>query len=525
MTAFLDVLLRGVALVSQAVAVGGVLFLLLVLRPERAAGAEGGGAPSGNRSLTLITWGATALALAQAASLLLHLAALADEGGWPVAAALGTDYFRAGLVRILLCAALAAACRAAQPAPGARGPRATLLAVTLALIVASAWLSHAAARLEGRPLLLGLDAAHQLAACAWVGGLAHLVASAYRRGQPPWPGAVLRRFSALALSAVGGLVLAGVGLSLAYVDGVAGLLGTSYGVMVLVKVAILGGLLLLGAANFRAVRALAAGPGVSLPRVQRFVEVELGLGLIVLFAAASLTSLPPAADVTTDRATLAEVARRFTPRWPSFSSPGIETMPVGDREAPRTEEDRAWSEYNHHVAGLFVLAMGLLAVAHRLGWGRWARHWPLIFLALAGFMLVRNDPGSWPLGPEGFWEGFARTEVLQHRVFVLLVVGFGLFEWMVRTERVRSSACALVFPLLCVVGGGLLLTHSHAMLNVKQEFLTEVSHASLGLLALAAGWGRWLELRLPPPEDRLPGRLWAVAFSLIGVLLLLYRET
>src|SRR5205809_6209122 len=43
-----------------------------------------------------------------------------------------------------------------------------------------------------------------------------------------------------------------------------------------------------------------------------------------------------------------------------FRSPSIADMPVDDRDAPRTAADRAWSEFNHNVAGLFVLAMGLL---------------------------------------------------------------------------------------------------------------------------------------------------------------------
>ena len=71
----------------------------------------------------------------------------------------------------------------------------------------------------------------------------------------------------------------------------------------------------------------------------------------------------------------------------------------------------------------------------------------------------------------------------------------------------------------------LLLTHSHAALNLKAEYLTEVTHTPLGVLALATGWGRWLELRLPPAEDRFPGRLWATALAAVGVLLLLYRES
>jgi len=52
-----------------------------------------------------------------------------------------------------------------------------------------------------------------------------------------------------------------------------------------------------------------------------------------------------------------------------------------------------------------------------------------------------------------------------------------------------------------------------------------VTHVPLGLLAVVTGWGRWLELRLPTPADRLPSRIWAWAFTMVGVVLLLYRES
>jgi putative copper resistance protein D len=148
-----------------------------------------------------------------------------------------------------------------------------------------------------------------------------------------------------------------------------------------------------------------------------------------------------------------------------------------------------------------------------------------VLLGLAAFMLVRNDPGAWPLGPQGFWASMAEPTVLQHRVFVLLVVAFGVFEWMVRTGRLARPASPLVFPLLCAVGGGLLLTHSHASLNLKSEFLLEVTHAPLGVLGIVIGWARWLELRLAAPEDRMPARVWATGLAVFGVLLLLYRES
>ena len=83
----------------------------------------------------------------------------------------------------------------------------------------------------------------------------------------------------------------------------------------------------------------------------------------------------------------------------------------------------------------------------------------------------------------------------------------------------------LVFPLICAGSGALLLTHSHALANVKEEQLAELSHIGIAVLGIAAGWARWLELRLPPGDRRLPARIWPVCFLLVGFLLLIYRES
>jgi len=138
-------------------------------------------------------------------------------------------------------------------------------------------------------------------------------------------------------------------------------------------------------------------------------------------------------------------------------------------------------------------------------------------------MFLRNDPRAWPLGPAGFWESMTLPDVLQHRAFVLLVVAFGVFEWMVRTGRLAPRPWSYVFPMLCAVGGGLLLTHSHAMFSLKEEFLTEVTHTPLGVLGAFAGWARWLEVRLPDP-GRAPGWVWRGCLTAVGTLLLIYRE-
>jgi putative copper resistance protein D len=169
--------------------------------------------------------------------------------------------------------------------------------------------------------------------------------------------------------------------------------------------------------------------------------------------------------------------------------------------------------------------MGLLALLGWTGRAPWARHWPLGFFGLAAFLFVRNDPRAWPLGPAGLWESMLLADVLQHRFAVVLVVALGAFEWLVRSGRLAGSRWPLVFPLLCGAGGAVLLTHSHAMWNLRSEFLAEVSHAPLGLLAVALGVGRWLELRLEGPDRAAPGAVWAMSMVLIGGTLLLYRET
>jgi copper resistance protein D len=523
MAGFLDVLLRGAILVLTSCVLGGVVWTRLVLRAEPHAKP----APAVSLALRVVALAAAGAAAAQACTLLVALSEVGGPGGWPVGAFLGTTFAWAALLRVALAVVIGAL--ALTLARRAAGPPAwhALGGLALSLVLTSAVLSHAVARVDHRATLLVLDALHQVTAAVWVGGLAHLVLWAARYGGEAPPadgGTLLRRFSDVALASMVTLIAAGGALSWQYVGDLAAYVGTAYGVMILSKVVLLGAVLALAAANLRAVRA--ATPTLT-PHLLRFVEVELGLGLTVLFAAASLTSLPPAIDVGADRATVAEVAARFVPTAPRLSSPPVAELiaraePLMGVPTRREPVERAWSEYNHHWAGLFVLTMGLLACLERLG-VRGARHWPLVFFGMAAFMFVRNDPRAWPLGPAGFWESFRLPDVLQHRTFVLLVLAFGLFEWMVRTERLKTRPWGYVFPLLCAMGGGLLLTHSHAMFNLRTEFLSEITHAPLGILGAFCGWGRWVELRLPE-AGRTPGWLSTLCLTVVGAILLVYRE-
>jgi putative copper resistance protein D len=420
------------------------------------------------------------------------------------------------------------------PDRGARWGAAVGLGVLL--MANAAWLAHAVSRLHDRgPLMVG-TVFHQLGAAIWVGGVIHLVAfsSQWRRaGGPatePLGLRVLARFSGVAIAGITLVIGPGIYLSWSYIGGWGGLVGTGYGVMVLTKVALLGCALVLGGLNFLLLRKGGREAARVAARVPAFVEAEVGLGVTLLLAAASLTSLPPAVDVVVDRATPAEVAARFRPAMPRLTSPPVSELlaaaaPIDDTLAKRQPEEYAWSEYNHHAAGFFVFSMGVLALLEQTGRVGWARHWPLGFLGLAAFLFVRNDPRAWPLGPAGFWESMVLPDVLQHRLVVLLVVALAVFEWMVRSGRLTRPGGRLVFPLLCAAGGALLLTHSHAMFNLKNEFLAEVSHAPMGLLGVVMAWGRWLEVRLPSADRRIPGWIWAACMTAIGLILLVYRET
>jgi putative copper resistance protein D len=266
-------------------------------------------------------------------------------------------------------------------------------------------------------------------------------------------------------------------------------------------------------------------------------------------AAASLTSQPPGADLTQDRVTLHEIAARFTPRMPRFSSPPLNSLsepteqiykraeatgqslppayvPGQSSWHPDTPGDIAWSEYNHNWAGLIVFLMGVLALLSRSRYFSWAKIWPLAFLGLAVFLFLRADPENWPLGPNGFWESFGVADVLQHRAAVLLIILFAIFQYRVETQRMKSMAAALVFPSVCALGGVVLLTHNHALSNIKEEMLVELSHTPLALFGIMAGWSRWLELRLPSdnPARKYLTWIWPVCFIIVGLILLDYRE-
>jgi putative copper resistance protein D len=210
---------------------------------------------------------------------------------------------RAGLLVVLL-AFLVVRLTIASPLDwlAARGEALLLGGIALGL---AATAGHAAAVEPNTWQAIGADALHLIAAGVWLGGLlpfALLLAAAGREaGADARPFAVLalRRFSTLALASV--IVLAGSGIvtSTIHVGTIPALLGTTYGRLLLAKLALLIPLIGLGAFNRIRVLPRLSGDAVTIgrPAMSRLattMAAETVVAMLVLVIVAAMTSTPPA---------------------------------------------------------------------------------------------------------------------------------------------------------------------------------------------------------------------------------------
>src|SRR5580704_11250622 len=467
---FLSVLFRGATLTFESLTIGGIVFLNFVARS--------GGSPSEQINQACLRWirrAAVALAVMQLAYILASTLILMQSADMTLTDVSGANFVLAGILAIVSALTIAALTTPRRPINSA-----ILLLPAALILLSSVMTSHAMARLDYRLPLAAVTALHQGATAVWLGGLFYLLIAIPRSPDNQFARQLIARFSKLALISVAVLAAAGFTLGLAYVGSLDAIYGTSYGIMVATKVVLFATLLLLGALNFQIAHSPSGGAVIA--SLKRFGEAELGIGITVILTAASLTSLPPAIDLKTDRVSRQEIAVRLAPQIPRLASPSVQDLPedvyaaevtafnagtlssasfvpgqAGTR--PNTPAEKSWSEYNHHWAGLIVLAIGLLAFLAQTKHFPWARNWPLLFLGLSLFLFLRSDPETWPLGPNGFWITLQDPEVLLHRIFSLLVIALAIFEWRVQTGRVATQRARLIFPALVAAASALLLTH------------------------------------------------------------------
>jgi copper resistance protein D len=238
---YLSVVLHGLTILAQSMAVGGTLFLVLLARPLTGRlGADG-------RALTAATarvaaWGAVALVGAAATTVALQTAMLTDTIDLPIGQALTASFALAGLIKVSAAVALVAA-PVTVPAP-------VLLILAVVELAAATLTTHAAARLDGRAPLLLAAFLHQFGAEIWIGGIpCFLFGLAGMRGGIAWR-LVGSRFSGMSMAGVACILAGGVVMSVSYIGDWRGFYGTAYGVMVSAKIIMFLMLLGLGGLNF-----------------------------------------------------------------------------------------------------------------------------------------------------------------------------------------------------------------------------------------------------------------------------------
>ena len=181
----------------------------------------------------------------------------------------------------------------------AKGRQQTLLLplLTAALLASLAGTGHTQTEEHmGRYVHTASDAAHLLAAGAWLGGL---LALAFTLKQTSTDAeAVLRRFSGIGYVAVAVLVGSGLVNSWFLVGSVSGLFNTPYGQLLLIKLLLVAGMLGFAALNrFWLVPSLTRNSerhDLALVQLRRHVMGEQALGLIVLVIVSMIGTIQPA---------------------------------------------------------------------------------------------------------------------------------------------------------------------------------------------------------------------------------------
>ena len=195
-----------------------------------------------------------------------------------------------------------------------------------------------------------------------------------------------------------------------------------------------------------------------------------------------------------------------------------------------SKEGIAYSERNHHIAGWLVIMMGLAELSHalRLPSLTWARF--LLPAAMSGtglFLMIWSDHEAWPIGQLSLSDTFfgGNHEIIQHKTYGLLTLAVGIIETFRRLGHMGHMAWTTPLPLMAIVGGLMLFSHSHG--SHPSAAKIELHHSVMGLMAITAGssklWSGWSTVRSKQGTSRWEF-LWAGLILLIGVQLLFYSE-
>lgn len=173
------------------------------------------------------------------------------------------------------------------------------LMASFAFSASLAWTGHAGATVGATGYLhLVADALHLIAASAWLGGLVPLIlllVAARRNDAILLAADTVRRFSTLGIISVTALMLSGLINAAILVGSFRALIITSYGHLLLLKLALFAVMLALATINRLLLAPRLARPGAgALPWLARNSSIELALGLAIFAIVGLLGTLHPA---------------------------------------------------------------------------------------------------------------------------------------------------------------------------------------------------------------------------------------
>ena len=194
--------------------------------------------------------------------------------------------------------------------------------------------------------------------------------------------------------------------------------------------------------------------------------------------------------------------------------------------------DKKESEFNHHLAGFFVVLAAVFILLQPKLIGRWPALkyvWPACFLLAGLFVFIWSDTELWPFGHRQWLEALRNNpEVLQHKIFAALLLVLGAIEWQRARGVLTAAWSAWVFPVVAVVGSVILIFHHHEGGMVGEHHMETMAriqsqHMSYTLSGLMIGLVKGLsELKLP--SQRFLSKLWPLIMAGLGVMLMFYRE-
>jgi len=219
---------------------------------------------------------------------------------------------------------------------------------------------------------------------------------------------------------------------------------------------------------------------------------------------------------------------------------GHEGMPMSMDEhaqmAPALQRkllaDKKESEFNHHLAGLFVVLAGIFIPAQGALTRRWSFlrfAWPACFLLSGLFLLVFSDTELWPFGPQSWWYGLTHNpEDLQHKTFAVILLALGVIEVQRARGVLKSAWAGWLFPVLACFGSVLLLFHEHQGGMHAPDHMTvmahiQAEHLGFSVTGFGIGFAKGLS-ELPTRWKTAFARLWSILMIVLGVLLILYTE-